>query len=397
MSERVNAAHVSTMTNWGGVERLLIDMLRYVRQETIHHSVVPITTHPELLTELNTVNANVLQPHKFFRYDPLGIVDTARIAHTGSFHIVHSYNFYANLWAAVAIRMIGTLASQPTFVAGERGTIWEIHPLLSPLNRWAYRVADVVIVNSRASKLMISRKCDIDVSRIRVIHNAVPQVPAADIARIRSAYNVESAYVVGSVGRLVPQKNYAALVRAAEIVLKRRSDVYFMLIGGGDLEVQLRQLVQAADIHDNFIMTGWRKNARELMQAFDIFVNTSLYEPFGNVLVEAALAGKTVIAPRIDGIPEVVLDGKTGILLDPKISAPEANNDIPIPHVVIDKQLSEPRSVDPNDLADTILDLLDNQDKRKTLGEAARERAKEKFSIHRYIRDLEDVYSAVAQ
>ncbi|MBK7215496.1 MAG: glycosyltransferase [Candidatus Promineofilum sp.] len=97
----------------------------------------------------------------------------------------------------------------------------------------------------------------------------------------------------------------------------------------------------------------------ELIQAFDIFVGASIRESFGNVFVEAALAGVPVIAAAVDGIPEVVIDGKTGYLLRPKlpIRPSAATGPHPSAHSPwIDGRLSSPRALDPAELAQAILD-----------------------------------------
>jgi glycosyltransferase involved in cell wall biosynthesis len=166
-------------------------------------------------------------------------------------------------------------------------------------------------------------------------------------------------------------------------------------VGGGPQESRLKELIQELGIQDRFLMTGWRADAREIIQVFDIFVSTSIRESFGNGLIEAALAGKPVIAPRVDGIPEAVIDQATGLLLTPTGSFESRKDDSssPVPEkVLIDDKFEPPRSLNPHQLADRILYLLQKPVLRNELGRAARRRASIKFSMKRYITDLENIY-----
>jgi len=147
-----------------------------------------------------------------------------------------------------------------------------------------------------------------------------------------------------------------------------------------------------------FIITGWREDARRLVQAFDIFVSTSIHESFGNSIVEASLAGIPVVAPRVDGIPEIVIHETTGYLLDPrypprKPQSPKATKTSQF--VLIDDELHAPLSVSTKSLSEILLYLIENPNLRYRIGEAAKRRAKRLFTIDRYVENLELNYRKI--
>jgi glycosyltransferase involved in cell wall biosynthesis len=201
--------------------------------------------------------------------------------------------------------------------------------------------------------------------------------------------------VVGSVGRLDTPKDYWTLVDAAALVLKKESNVMFVVIGGGPQEAFLLNLVDQNGLSDRFYLTGWRTDARELIAAFDLSVSTSMHEAFGNTLVEAALLRKAVIASSIDGIPEAVINNETGVLLTPTCPfrelSVEGASQVPR-KVVIHGKLQSPRSLSPQELAEKIVELLNLPDQLEEMGERGRERAEKQFSIKKYVTDLEMVY-----
>ncbi len=308
---------------------------------------------------------------------------------------VHTYNAMASSWGSMAAQIAGTR----TLVGGEHGTIWSVRPPYSWLNRWAYQRARLIVANSEASRLLINHRFRIPLAKIKVVHNAVPSYGEQVLSRepIVKHHASRAPLVVGSVGRLTAQKNFAVLVEAAALTMKRNQNIIFLLVGGGEEEDVLRRRVRELGLEKNFLMTGWRSDARELIRQFDIFVSTSLYEPFGNVLVEAALAGKPTIAPAVDGIPEAVADGETGLLISPSLPVPQTIIEkTALPRqVVIDGQLHSPRSLNPAILADAILALAENPVQRAEFGSRGLQRATELFGIDRYINELEATYTSI--
>jgi glycosyltransferase involved in cell wall biosynthesis len=319
----------------------------------------------------------------------------ARWMRDNQIDVVHTYNTFANCWGGIA----ALLARVPVLVCGEHGTIWGASQPLSWLERRIYRRADQIVANSQASVMMLNQRYGVKPERTRVVYNAVAQSPGAEIEEIRTELGFDrNCLVVGSIGRLDTPKDFFTFADAAAMVLSSRLDVRFVLVGGGPLETELRRHANRLRIASRFVLTGWRIDARALLQAFDVFVSTSIREPFGNVLVEAALAGIPTLAPRVDGIPEAVMEGVTGLLLTPTepVRSLSSAGAAPLPkRVLIDGKLQTPRSLNPQELADRILHLLAQPDLRQRYGQAGRARAIDRFSIDRYVNELEGLYQGL--
>ncbi|MFW6069924.1 MAG: glycosyltransferase [bacterium] len=125
------------------------------------------------------------------------------------------------------------------------------------------------------------------------------------------------AQVVGSVGRLTAQKGYSVLLDAAAAVLARRPDVYFLIVGSGELESELRQQAASLGIGERVIFTGARSDVEELLQIMDLFASSSLWEGLPTVILESMASRVPVIATRVSGNTELIEDGVTGRLIEP--------------------------------------------------------------------------------
>lgn len=174
-------------------------------------------------------------------------------------------------------------------------------------------------------------------------------------------------HLVGAVGRLEPVKGLTYFVRAAHRIAGECPRARFILAGDGMERGRIE--AESAVLGDRFHMLGLRSDVPALMAAMDVCVVPSLNEGMGRVILEAAAAGTPVVASRVGGIPEVVRDGETGVLVAP----------------------GEPESI-----ARAVLDLLRDDARRRAMGDAARAHAAG-FSVQSMVRRLESLYETLIQ
>lgn len=183
--------------------------------------------------------------------------------------------------------------------------------LLRILQRFVYRRADRVIVPSRYLA-GIARGWGVPDARIRVIGNGVhpPKFEEAIEKRPRR---------IVAAGRLVPWKNFDVLIKAMPKVLEKFPDASLMIVGDGPEETRLRALAGAPMLEKKVKFVGRLKRAEvcQAIAASGVFVLPSSYEGFSHQLVEAFACGAPVVASRAGGNPEVVEDGKNGLLVPP--------------------------------------------------------------------------------
>lgn len=176
--------------------------------------------------------------------------------------------------------------------------------------------------------------------------------------------------VVGVVGQLIPWKGHKYFLEAAKTIKEKISNVKFFIVGdevpkGSGYRKELEEFALQKGLIDNVIFTGFRADIPKIMNTIDIFVLPSIREPFGRVLIEAMAMAKPVIATNAGGVPEIVVDNETGILVPPE----------------------EPKAI-----ANAIVFLIENRARAKEMGKAGRERVEKLFTIQKSVGNIEDVY-----
>jgi glycosyltransferase involved in cell wall biosynthesis len=169
-----------------------------------------------------------------------------------------------------------------------------------------------------------------------------------------------------AVGRLIEQKDHATLLRAFALVHARRPEARLAILGSGPLEHATRTLARDLGLEAAVVLPG-RTAPRHWLERADVFVHTSQWEGFGIVLLEAMLASLPIVATRVSAVPEVVVDGVTGLLVEA--------GDAPA-------------------LAATVETLLAEPGRARLLGEAGHRRAREDFSVAAMAERTRAVYAA---
>lgn len=199
--------------------------------------------------------------------------------------------------------------------------------------------------------------------------------PAMTNNHIRKEFNIpDEAPLIATVGRFHPWKGQRYFIEAAKIVSEKFPESRFLIVGDAAFnghakyKQELLELIGALNLEEKIILSGSRQDIPEIMSDMDLFVLPSLREPFGIVLLEAQACGKPVIATSVGGIPEVMKDGDTGILVEPG---------------------------DSEELARAILSLLSNREKMRTMGSAGRKMIMDLYSKSSMVKKTEDLYSAM--
>ncbi len=168
-----------------------------------------------------------------------------------------------------------------------------------------------------------------------------------------------------SVGRLDRQKSPMDLLAAMRILCTKRQDINLSIVGDGEYYKRMESYITENDMQDKVQLMGWQNNVPQLLSEHDIFVNSPIYEAFGLVFCEAGYTGLPVISTNVEGIPEVVEQGETGILVPPQ---------------------------DPEALAEAMLYLAENKDVATRMGEKARQIIRKKFDLSVFIKEYTKLY-----
>jgi len=193
--------------------------------------------------------------------------------------------------------------------------------------------------------------------RVIRIHNGIDlEVLSKSRARdeVRRELGVDSnCLLVGTVGRLTAVKGHEYLLKTAQLMLQKRRNVKFVIVGDGPLKVELQSLAAQLGITENVAFLGHQDDACALMEAMDLFVLPSLHEGIPMVILEAMALGRPVVASRVGGIPEVITDTVHGLLVS---------------------------AGDPAGIAQACLKLVEDRNLAERYGQAGRARVEQQFS-----------------
>ncbi|QVL33085.1 glycosyltransferase [Telmatocola sphagniphila] len=227
-------------------------------------------------------------------------------------------------------------------------------------DRCQLRKMDGVICVSQALARQV-RAAGVPKSKIHVICNAVRpelfrQDRAASRERVMSLFRKIPAdsFVIGSAGRLSREKGFDLLITAAVQVVSRYPRVRFALFGEGSERASLQRQIEKFKLEEFFFLAGFTEKLDQMIAGFDAFVSASTTEGLPNVLLESAAVGLPIVATAVGGVPEIVKDQQTGILV------PSGN---------------------PNRLANSLGEVVEKPELAKKLGKNAREYVARHFSF----------------
>lgn len=192
---------------------------------------------------------------------------------------------------------------------------------------------------------------------------------ACSLAKNKPSIYVDN-LVVGMIACFKPQKNPEAYIKLAGLIIKDFPQVKFLLIGDGVLRKNIERLIEKLRIKNNCILLGWRQDIAQLLLGIDIFVLTSLWEGLPISVLEAMACAKPVLATNTGGVSELILDGKTGFLV-------ECGNI---------RQMTERLKI-----------LLNDNDLRLRIGQSARDSLGERFSIDCMIKNIDNLYGSLTK
>ena len=368
----LQVAYKSTIS---GGEKVLFDLATSLKERG--HDVIAVCPDPgQLPDELRKtgIRTEIIPFHK--TYDLRASRRIARFIRDEKIEVLHSHSMLTSILSRIA----GHWADVPVSVSTEHLTM-ELarggrgHGILSRLKAGYYRMLDnytsrynqaVIAVSGAVKNDLIDQ--GMDENRVIVIRNGI-RITEPDrerCRRIRRELGIsESVPVVGTVGRLSPQKDYPTFLRAVAEVLAVLPEAIFLIAGDGYLRPELENMVLQSGIENNLRFLGYRTDVLDVVSAFDIFVLTSLWEGLPLAVLEAMALEKPVVATSVPGTTEAVDDGKTGFLIPLK---------------------------DPSALAKKILELLQNAGKGRKMGRAGRRRVVDHFSLKRMVDEHENLY-----
>ena len=268
------------------------------------------------------------------------------------------------------IRLINLFAgAKPVFIF-EHNIYWQKQWWKILADRLLAKTTAKIFVDSQAILDFTSNQEKIKKDKFAILPYPIELIEKKDYdaKKIKKDFGLPAnSFVIGSVARFVRQKGQAYLIKAAAEILSKtkRQDVYFLLVGYGDREVELRQLIDNLNIKSRVIISA-AKDIKAVLPIIDIFVVSSLWEGQPIAMLEAMAGGCPVVATKVGGVPEIIIDEQNGLLAEPK---------------------------DENSLVEKIIRLAENEEIRDSISKEAKLTV-ENYSLPTYIKKLEKYFIA---
>ena len=318
----------------------------------------------EIIQQANEAGIDILPIRIAGDFDPFTISEIAGIYRKRKIDIV-----IANV--GKDIRLAGLAAK---FVSGI--SVIALHQVDREIkNNLRYRLTynsliKLIFVNSFATKnTLLKSALWLKDEKIKVIHHGIDYQKYSETNNtdLRNQLGIsQQDLIIGFIGRLSVQKGVKYMLDAFSLVAEKFKDVHLVIAGTGELEGMVKEFVTKFNLENRIHLLGFRKDIPNLMRTFDIFLLPSLWEGFGIVLIEAMAAGKPVVATDTSSIPEIVEDGRNGILVLPENA---------------------------NAISNALTKLISEPELRTKLGKEGQKIVMEKFTIERMINNYEQIFS----
>jgi glycosyltransferase involved in cell wall biosynthesis len=378
--KKIKVAQVITRLDWGGSPdivriicsylnpelydiRLITGQTKYPSRRTkefLEKFATKVTVITQLKREINPIN------------DLWALIKLYLIFRQEKFDIIHTHTAKAGVLGRVAAYLAGN--SVIIHTAHGHNFYGYFGPFLSKviivIERFIAKFTDRIIVLTELERKDLLRHKVADDEKIILIYQGLEldKYTSLDIdkIKIKESFNIKpNENMVGMIARLEPIKGPRYFIEAAREVLRDFAQTKFILVGDGSLRNRLEKRIKDLELKDKFIFTGWREDMPELLSILDILVLPSLNEAAGMVLIEAQVSGVPVIATNVGGIPEIVQDNQTGVLVSAR---------------------------DYQSLAQAINHLLSDKQKRLNLAEAAKIWVRGRFKAEDMIDKISRLY-----
>ncbi len=360
--KKIRVLQVINSLHAGGAEALLKNYVLQMRKNRkMQMEICVLYSNGIFKKEIKNKGISIWDLGLKFKYDLRGIIKLISLIKRGKYSIVHVHLFPANLFVSLASLF---LPKNIKFIFNEHSVYnrRRSFKIFKILDTFVYsRYYKIICVSKQVQVALIEWLPNLQIKSV-VISNAVPVPDLSNWSPVKK-------YDVLFVGRLTKAKGVDILIKAIKILKEKyQKEIKAAIVGKGYLEEELKELVMKLGIEKEVEFLGVRRDIEKLMKSTKLFVLPSRWEGLPLTILEAMSSGAGIIATKVGGIPEVIQNGKEGILIS---------------------------SEDSETLAGAIAELLKDRELRVKLGINAYKKVKEKYSIEAYTKNILEFYKSL--
>ena len=375
--DKIRIVYVLCAEERGGVEEHVLSLVRCIDRSRFLPFVVAPPKLIELFGKDLTDTETTVIPLKLNGlFDITGRLSFISFLRKHRIQIVNTHMFIAS----ISYSPLARLAGVPVLIETSHGVEkWRLEKGFIKRNSF---VIDRLVSVLQTKILAVSHACCNDLVRIKgiprekivVVQNGRDLSNFSPISlerrkTLRTMYGLsDDDYLFGVMARLDFQKGHAFLFEAVRQLLQKRTDFKLLVIGDGTLREELKQKVLELGIDSHVIFTGFQKDLPGYHGILDVHVLPSLFEGLPLGLIEASAMERPVIATDVDGSPEAIINGETGLLVPPR---------------------------NPGKLAEAMAYALEHKIEMTDMGKRGRKFALQHFTLERQVRETEELYSSL--
>ena len=308
--------HVSTPTSWRGGEQQVAYLAISLKASGIDQ-VVLCPDQSVLSTRMKAADIPVET------FASRGLLDLslarliAQLCRNKKVDIIHCHDSHAHSAAVISATVFNNLT--PIIVS--RRVDFPVSGNF--MSRWKYNhpaVRRILCVSEMIRT--ITAPAIKDASKLTVVYSGIDlsryDLPSGDRKLIGELNLSPSVRLVGNISALADHKDYPTFLQTAAAICKEHADIHFIIVGKGPEEEKIKSIIRDHNLMDKVHVLGFRDDVVQVMQSLDVFLMTSITEGLGTIVLDAFAARVPVVATRAGGIPEMVEDGVTGLLADPR-------------------------------------------------------------------------------
>lgn len=378
---KIKIINIITRLELGGPPILVLDIIQHLSKERFESSIatgITIDSKYDMIGFARDRHIRVFAMPSLVRNvhplkDIISLTKLFLLLKKEKYDIVHCHTSKGGFIGRLAAKLAGS----KIIIYSPHGDIFEgyfcklVTKLFILLEKFAARFTDKII---NLTTIEIEKFLEHGIGtrqQLKHIYNGInikyyERAIASNLKKRKEFGLSKDDFVCATVGRLVPVKGHTYLIKAIQKVVNVIPEAKFLFVGDGELKSELLEEIKSLGLQENVFLLGARRDIATTLSCINIFLLPSINEGFGMVLIEAMAAKKPVIATNVGGIPEVVIDGKTGLLVPPK---------------------------DPEAFSSAIIKLYNNPELSNRMGLAGYRRAKNVFSIEVTVRELGNLYS----
>jgi glycosyltransferase involved in cell wall biosynthesis len=348
-----------------GVKRLFAWMIPRFDPARFEVSLVSLRKKDLSEETLDALGIDITYLHKS-KFDPATLPALLKIIDRKKIDVLHLHGYGATTFGRIAAAMRGIPA-----ILHEHANLTTTPWFQKIADRMLERYTDIAIAVSKSTADFVVQARLVQPEKVKVVYLGAPH---EEFSRPRSADDIAAArrelgigpgdFAIGTVTRLHESKGNAYLVDAARLVVDRKPNAKFFIVGEGPLRESLEAQARGLGLGDRFVFVGFARDVAAVLSAFDLSVFPSLWEGTPLTAFEALASGKAIVATDADGLLDILTDGRDARIVPKR---------------------------DATALANAIVDLIDRPEERARLAAAARVTA-QRYDITAFVRKMEQLY-----